>query len=601
MHEHEHPPESEPKLTFPARDRELDIFFGDRLIGDAAGDGGEFIRQYDPGTVARLFDIARDTKAHLARRLGLDADGRRWITLQRPNLRAVRNDHTTFKDGTPRNKALAQLTRVVSDIVERWYDAATLRDGGYQGPYTKEQHMLLRDFGHPYDRTFLGQSLAALKDTLMYPPNADDDAADRLALLSMLPADDAGKRSLRTAKVLSKYYDAERLGLGDISINTLLARICDALAQQRSHLCISVNPLDFLLSATRGACDFSSCHSLDGCHSVGNSAYVRDPQTVLVFSVSPDRTEFPFFKTGRAWLYIGEDDQICMGRLYGRGLSPIYVNYIVRQVELLLRPEGGLWRVANNVHIDFDRIENIGHTENNHWPYAGYHDDHYARVAMPKSHLASLSSPSTLSPDEEDDDAVPRVSTALPYFEFFPGLCLACGCDVGYEEKPHQQGMCKPCAQMWTCKGCSERTNSNRYYVPDVGDMCYDCYRGNYAECNRCSSVVTQDRTQSVATVLTRWGEYRIEHQTWCDTCRGNTDNEIVHCESCDESVAHPSHSPVTLDDGTVLCAMHAATETTRCNECDSRTWNGYDECPCCANDDDDTPAEPAASEATNA
>jgi hypothetical protein len=85
----------ETKLMFPSRGRELDVFFDD-VPGLTRHDGGKFIGMMSRRAVGTLYDIAATSKATLAKRLGLDADGRAWIELPSPHLGVVSDDRTCY-------------------------------------------------------------------------------------------------------------------------------------------------------------------------------------------------------------------------------------------------------------------------------------------------------------------------------------------------------------------------------------------------------------------------------------------------------------------------------------------------------------------------
>jgi hypothetical protein len=252
-------------------------------------------------------------------------------------------------------------------------------------------------------------------------PTVDDvgDNTQYLATLTQLDTskpDESGKvRTVRTAKWLKKWTKLlQSVGMSIIDhVDVYLSRIGDELAKSKQYICISVNPLDFMLSATRQVCDFTSCHSLDGMHAHGNSGYVRDDHTVLVFLARRKDEAFPFFKTGRAWVYIGQDDQILMGRAYGRGVTRQLASFVVRH------PRSSSGPVSRGACATTWRWTGARSTTSadgacsDHHRYSGWFDEAMTRVAIPLSYLVRVA-PTHHGDEEDEEHRRCRGTTASP-------------------------------------------------------------------------------------------------------------------------------------------------------------------------------------------
>lgn len=66
------------------------------------------------------------------------------------------------------------------------------------------------------------------------------------------------------------------------------------------YLCLSVHPLDFL-SLSENACNWRSCHALDGEYRCGNLSYMLDSATVVCYLRSEQEANLPNFPSSISW------------------------------------------------------------------------------------------------------------------------------------------------------------------------------------------------------------------------------------------------------------------------------------------------------------
>lgn len=68
----------------------------------------------------------------------------------------------------------------------------------------------------------------------------------------------------------------------------------------KGRLCFSVHPLDFL-STSENACNWRSCHSLDGDYRAGNLSYMLDKSTMVCYLRSEEKVQLPNFPADVPW------------------------------------------------------------------------------------------------------------------------------------------------------------------------------------------------------------------------------------------------------------------------------------------------------------
>lgn len=571
-------------LTFPNKATEIDTFFKD-VPRRTMGDGGQYIENMGRKPIESLFTGAAAAKSPLAKRLGLDADGRRWFEMPAADLSKV-------------STATASAVNELRWFVDSLLDIAR----GYNRGHLSDEHIpsikrLEAELGVPNYVPFYSSVVNLM--SLLRSPATFGDQAEYLSLLRELPTsvpDAEGKRrTIRTAKWLKKYAKlvAASAVAPLVDIDVLLSRIQDELAKAKQLICISANPLDFLLSATRQVCDFTSCHSLDGMHAHGNSSYALDGHTFLVF-VAPNNDAYPFFKTGRAWLYLGPDDQIILGQAYGRGVSVSLASYVVRQVEQALRPNE-VWRVRHEVRYPYNRLSNIGHREDyGHMRYAGYFDLATTRIAVPRSLLAS---PPLTVGDEEDEVVVEqrfrRIVDVLPDLEFKDGICLSCGHTIDRDDEDNrlESPLCHEChpddEDYFSCGSCGGRHANEDAYTHDGEAYCESCFQDTFIRCDYCNDTCSADDSFTVYSRQRRYDQaYYNREQQWCEYC---TDHHAHRCECCgDLWTSSSAFTVIRTADNEAVC-YDCRDDVTECPDCGEITLNAP--CP----DAEDHAAEAAA------
>lgn len=592
------PPET--VLTFPSKGRELDIFFGP-VVDKTRNDGGAFIPEMDEFVVSRLFDEVATAKADLARKLGTDADGRLWLELTaRDYESAINSDESRARAGQflcRLTSALLDMSRAACDrgreYMVQWLNVDEAKHGRLLDAFIRDMKAPEGEY-----QTVLGGSLDRLYRLAYHHIDAEDDSV--LDLLSSLPvvapdAEGKVKRSVRTAKWLKKYQPLVVAWRGSEyygdDIDAQMSRILDALATQRVHVCVSVNPLDFLLSATRQVCDFTSCHSLDGMHAHGNVSYARDGFTALVFLDREGGSRgFPFFKTGRCWAYFGEQDQILFGQLYGRGFTAPVVQEALRLLEARVRP-GERWRARNRVTVDWDKISGIGGygSPQTHTYYPGFLDATLTRMAAPLSLLRSETARLELQEDDEEvvERSFKKLRDVFPVLAFKPALCLACGDDIDRSSgRDHTESpFCTECDTdpRYRCAGCGDGIDEDEAYRHHGDYYCESCYESEFFTCEHCEQVMPSDTARTVDRVrFTRWGYdaapvVRSEDATICGGCY---DDEAHYCINHRAYVILGRNlEMIEVGDDLVCPLPGCAASVMECDDCGEH-YHDDEECP---------------------
>jgi len=556
--------ESETLLTFPTRDRELDIFFSD-VPTLAADDGGHLIRKIKRDRLVELHMKAARLKEPLARKLGLGPDGRRWITLPDRDWNAVKRETTGNRAAEVLYEFINAFQYLSKSELRRDTVAdciANIEDAAHRAKIERLWAAWLKEYGKPetdpdYSAPYLAmRRIKSLLDrTELY--GRCDEYLDLISTWPLTMPDITGKpRTIRTARWFKKYQPlltfTQYYHLVDENVDQIFSVIADILARSNAEVCISVNPMDFLLSASRGPCDFTSCHSLDGMHSHGNVAYVNDGHTALIFLTRRRTDGYPFKKVARCWLYIGDRDQIIMGKLYGRAATASMTGDVMRQIEQMLRPNER-WRFRNDVQVDWGMLDNIGgHGScDGHMNYAGFFDDPVHRMAVPVAVLESMAEPASeeTAADEEDEVEVERrairLKSAWPYLRFGAAICLHCGDyierhedDGGYDDRTNSP-FCGECNKIEQCTepGCGEWSDNYRT-AHDGRVVCRDCFEDRYVTCQSCSCAAPSDTVEVVLRGRETWNATyqtytpQMSEVMYCEPC---VQNYTQTCVSCDE------------------------------------------------------------------
>lgn len=403
--------------------------------------------------------------------------------------------------------------------------------------------------------------------------------------------------------------------------DTAISTIFESLSATKCEVVISTNPLDMILASEQ--CEFEkSCFQFSGCHANGTLAYIRDKITAFVYIRAKDKTEFPFYKKARAWVYVPESRRkFLLANFYG-SVADAQVRAISDAISTSLAEHAGvenLWQaimgkrghkedhklyypkhlIANAGYrgCDDDEDGDVDHSPFSPNDFAVWFDRNVMRFAMLKADL-----------DENE-----KPESHLPKLKFKSAVCLSCG-----ETTDHNDELqCEECINKHTqcsCEGCDARINEiDGAYVDDdfycvncanarsyVCDRCFNrrggtpahrnaearpvcnyCYTNYYSACQGCSRVCSN----STLSYVRDRGDY-------CDSC---LETSAVRCCEC----YHRVHNDDAVDfEGASYCRSCADAYVPECEECDNRVRredtryiDGVHLCQTCA-----TISEPPAS-----
>jgi len=615
IHIETHPPE--PKLAFPSRDRELTILRGP-VARQTAGDGGQFIYQMSDSALDLLFDEARHSKHGLATRLGADADGRRWYALEAKDFASMVNEKAHRRAaGVTLSRYLGYINSMhrmaarSADWFTNWldgrkpdnFDSLTRSASAFRRDVVQDVVQGLYDDKIEY--TPLGWSICQLYSLVNHHERGNEpEVLDLLQTLPQAKPDAEGKvaRSVRTMKWLKKYLPLVQAwdSYADFTpdgLDKAMSALVDGLSAQRVWVCVSVNPLDFILSASRNVCDFTSCHSLDGMHFHGNVSYARDNFTALVFldREGPERG-FPFFKTGRAWVYVGDQDQILVGQLYGRGMSGHVINQTLRQIEQTLRP-GARWRARSAVPVQWDRVRGIGGygSSHMHTHYPGFLDAELTRMAAPLDILATTV---RVAVDSEEDEAevelqYKKLADVFPVLRFEDAFCLNCETDIDRMNRSADRNdspFCGHCLDSNNhCSECGCAVHPDDTYSHADELYCEECFSRSFTTCDHCGATECSDEMRRVYQVNSFHSVYSNAYEISThriDICASCFEDEAWLCEVCDEwhingrNYSGPTEVLDSWGDARYVCPASACQEQIeRCSDCGTLTLPGV-QCP---------------------
>lgn len=112
-----------------------------------------------------------------------------------------------------------------------------------------------------------------------------------------------GSESYITIPKGMKIVKAFKYFIEDKDLLTTVQNEASMLVQKdkiKGHLCFSVHPLDFL-STSENACNWRSCHSLDGDYRSGNLSYMLDRSTMICYLRSDEEVQLPNFPADVLW------------------------------------------------------------------------------------------------------------------------------------------------------------------------------------------------------------------------------------------------------------------------------------------------------------
>ena len=107
-----------------------------------------------------------------------------------------------------------------------------------------------------------------------------------------------------------------------VTLQDCLSLLMEQTSSLNSQIVITANPLDMFLASE--CCSYDSCYNIGGAYNSGCLAYIRDNTTFMVFVKSKSKNieaekinNYPFWKDGRSWCHLVNNDVLAMGRKFG--------------------------------------------------------------------------------------------------------------------------------------------------------------------------------------------------------------------------------------------------------------------------------------------
>lgn len=286
--------------------------------------------------------------------------------------------------------------------------------------------------------------------------------------------------------------------------------------------CMSVHPLDFL-SVSENACNWRSCHALDGSYRVGNLNYMLDDSTIICYLKTDNATKLPRFPEDVSWnskkwrmlLFFSNDrNMIYAGRQYPfftfQGLD-VVKNFLKKQhlgkfstwhdgfIQKCVDSDGSAFHVPPMVPVGDTAISpNVLIQDGN----LTYHYNDLLRSTCYTARYAYRLDDWFFSDGTGETNKNTRFHIGKPCY------CLSCGKD--YIQNSDVM-LCPDCKKKWGYRSeddddyddeddmieCCECGNSiwpeDAYFLPYSNiSICETCFRnlrndGSIIKCNRCN------------------------------------------------------------------------------------------------------------------
>lgn len=241
---------------------------------------------------------------------------------------------------------------------------------------------------------------------------------------------------------------------------------------------ITTNLLDFLLSAQEGACDFGSCHSLDGEHALGNVTYALNDFTAMIASIAEVPEEYPYRKRGRQWIQFANDYSIVLThRRYGN-VNRAVGNAVLSNLLDTIAPED--WLFKEEYLVSEEQQFNSG---NGQWNTHGHYPVHFDTELDCLAYRSGVDDPGDF------------------VLVYPPAICLKCGKDITSGPARFKHLRCSACGPwaLFDCPHCATPINPEQSFVAVDGvDWHPHCARAVYDFCANCPARALKEHNSYV-------------------------------------------------------------------------------------------------------
>lgn len=297
-------------------------------------------------------------------------------------------------------------------------------------------------------------------------------------------------------------------------------------------LCLSVDPRDYL-SVSENACNWRSCHALDGEYRAGNLAYMIDTSTIVCYLKEKEDTWITRFphdipwnsKKWRMLLFNADDDNaIFAGRHY-----PFFSYDLMEYVRLLWKkllegrrmfPISGI--ALNGLAGSPDYLHMMGWS-NSSVDYSHWHDDKIKEVEFKEHEEDNFNFVNTYIPINGNikslENIISHSNNDLHYNDLLKSSCYSpyyawriyprekhiyfsigdkevpCPCCGKRKVELPDTLLCSDCAREYSniveCADCGEWINKNNaVYVEGTGYVCQGCFDDHWVECGNCGRLM---------------------------------------------------------------------------------------------------------------
>jgi hypothetical protein len=363
----------------------------------------------------------------------------------------------------------------------------------------------------------------------------------------------------------------------------------DSIDKTKKPVMISANPLDILLASNESK--YTSCHAIQG---IGNGStnyyggtvsYAMSKNTLIMASVQDVKQGYPYYKTGRQWVYFGDDlNAMVFGKTYGFVPTPI-TDQIGQELGAKISAYKGEPNTWN------DGVPDSYPREKANAPNNVYFDGHsITKVVWNAS------------------TGITDVKDALPTLNFVRASnCVSCG----QATTAAQKGLCSTCASKGKrnrhhadsvtvehehakeCSSCSDDLSKyDESKIVEGEAYCDDCFDERYEYCqgcdeyfhgadltsveihrdyrNYCPSCLDENTRQCMGCqeYMSPDYAYSAEDEWWCEDCYSD---RFSYCEHCNEDFR--TENGYSVEDE-YICDDCTRTETFECPNCDDRFFN---------------------------
>ena len=357
-------------------------------------------------------------------------------------------------------------------------------------------------------------------------------------------------------RALAAYLRAERYS--DNAASAIAGRAAELAHGNatKGTLVLSANIADLLFCSE--SCNYSSCHSLTGCHRAGPQQYLADAHTIVAYHHEQRRqwkgATLPH-KLYRRIVHIDTaHNSALLMRNYGDTMPTEFHQQLRRVVAQLL------CRLAGQDDSDPKWVHATGKDGSDH-------------ITQDRPRLAYI--------DAQACDHVQLVGGDEHRAEITLATVVPCpGCDDTLDDAGAL--VCEDCAGGRTvCDDCDERISDDDVCSTDDGvTLCEHCYSQRFTSCCHCGeNELSREDCYSDGNGNDYCDDCRAEHITTCTHCERDVSTDDVACVPGDGSDAE-EHT---------LCSRCVRQHTTTCDRCDGRyhdddeySARGETLCPAC-------------------